>query len=276
MDEVALFNQAVGFIFSLTWLLISLFFAKYWKFFSIHKAPVKIPPRTTLFVFLMFVLLQIVIIPLLFSLLLKQYGVYAYASMELQGWLNLGVITVIALWLIWVIKKYWHALKPLFNPSHLEKDLTLGFSSWLLGFPLILTASQILTFFLVDLFNFSLEEQVAVKQIKSILNNPLLFTFSTFSVVVLAPFIEEVLFRGFLQSTLLHFFSQKKAIVLSSLIFALFHFSASQGINNLNILLSLFLLALILGLLKEKQGTLYPSMALHSLFNGVSVLLLIP
>ncbi|MBI3211827.1 MAG: CPBP family intramembrane metalloprotease [Simkania negevensis] len=48
----------------------------------------------------------------------------------------------------------------------------------------------------------------------------------------------------------------------------LFHLSSSQGVGNI----SLFIFALYLGFLYEKQCSLFASIALHMTFNSISVI----
>jgi membrane protease YdiL (CAAX protease family) len=94
-------------------------------------------------------------------------------------------------------------------------------------------------------------------------------------VIGIVPVLEELLFRGFLQGAFRRFFSVRTAILFSSFIFALFHFSLGQGVNNMTILVSLFILSLFLGFLKERQGNLWGSIAMHMTFNAISVAMIL-
>ena len=62
----------------------------------------------------------------------------------------------------------------------------------------------------------------------------------------------------------------KKAIVFSALCFALFHYAPSQGMGNISLLATLFLFALFLGFIYERQASLFASIGLHMTFNAVS------
>jgi membrane protease YdiL (CAAX protease family) len=62
----------------------------------------------------------------------------------------------------------------------------------------------------------------------------------------------------------------RNAILLSALCFALFHFAPSQGIGNISLVGSLFLFALFLGFIYERQASLFASVGLHMTFNTVS------
>lgn len=88
------------------------------------------------------------------------------------------------------------------------------------------------------------------------------------SAVVFTPLVEEILFRGYLQSMLRRYLrSPWHAVLLTSGIFALFHYPTPQYIP------ALFLLSLALGYNYERCGRLWPAILLHGLFNGVMILL---
>lgn len=91
------------------------------------------------------------------------------------------------------------------------------------------------------------------------------------SAVVVAPLTEEFFFRRVLQGWLEKHFADEAgvAVALSAIAFASAH--AGQGLA----FLPLFPLALVLGLLVERTGSIVPSVLLHALFNAVSVFLLL-
>ncbi|UTX51192.1 CPBP family intramembrane metalloprotease [Candidatus Saccharibacteria bacterium TM7i] len=82
--------------------------------------------------------------------------------------------------------------------------------------------------------------------------------------VVIAPVAEEVLFRGYLFGKL------RKAkiktwvsVLLVSLLFAIVHFQGNVGVD-------VFALSIVLCLLRIFSGSLWPSIMLHMLKNGVA------
>lgn len=119
-----------------------------------------------------------------------------------------------------------------------------------------------------------LEDQTAVAHMKTSLQYPELFIPTLLAVIFLVPVLEETLFRGFLQTALAQKVGAMKAIIITAALFALFHFSEGQGVNNINILVTLFVFALFLGFVRERQGNLWPSIALHAFFNAISVLMI--
>ena len=91
------------------------------------------------------------------------------------------------------------------------------------------------------------------------------------SAVFVAPLTEEFFFRKVLQGWLGKHFADEAgvAVALSAIAFASAH--AGQGLA----FLPLFPLALVLGLIAERTGSIVPSVLLHAMFNAVSVFLLL-
>jgi membrane protease YdiL (CAAX protease family) len=86
--------------------------------------------------------------------------------------------------------------------------------------------------------------------------------------IVLAPVVEEILFRGILYPTLKQSGHRQLALWMSSGLFALIH-------ANLMAFVPLIFLALVLTWLYEKTGDLLAPILTHALFNAVMFALLV-
>lgn len=86
--------------------------------------------------------------------------------------------------------------------------------------------------------------------------------------VLLAPFLEEVLFRGLVQSTLKRGMKLEFAVLLQAVFFGLIH-------TGLVWMIYAFILGLALGILRENQRSLWPCVLLHCSFNLANFLLMI-
>ena len=192
--------------------------------------------------------------------------------------IHLAILSITALALL----LFWRTTNPLIaNPiwrsttkiSSYRQDLFIGIAAWAISFPSLLFASQLLDLSIYALSHVKeLPDQTAVHFLRMTMNQPLSFLFNILSIVILAPFVEELMFRGFLQTYIRKFFLPKAAITLSSICFACFHFSPEQGLGNITIIGSLFILALFLGFVYERQNSLLASISLHATFNGLSIL----
>lgn len=97
--------------------------------------------------------------------------------------------------------------------------------------------------------------------------NLLLLLANVFLIAVVAPIIEETLFRGLLFGGLKSYFGIWTAIVISAAIFSALHFELVGFVPR-------FALGVGLGYLYIKSGSIYPSIGLHSLNNLIAVLVI--
>ncbi|KAF2958213.1 hypothetical protein AS159_00375 [Thermotoga sp. Ku-13t] len=80
--------------------------------------------------------------------------------------------------------------------------------------------------------------------------------------VVLAPLAEEVAFRGYTQSVFKRKLGTDGAIIVTSLLFSLFH--------PISMFPQVFVTSLLLGTIKEVHGSLIPCVVVHCLNNVVA------
>jgi membrane protease YdiL (CAAX protease family) len=88
-----------------------------------------------------------------------------------------------------------------------------------------------------------------------------------FLAVVVAPFVEELTFRGFLFNTVLRYTPVWFAAVLSGIVFGLFH-------GSLTAFVPLACSGIVLAYVYYISGSLTASMLTHGLFNAINVALL--
>jgi len=81
-------------------------------------------------------------------------------------------------------------------------------------------------------------------------------------IVIVAPLVEELLFRGVIMSGFIKNYSKTGAIIYSALLFALFHLNPWQFPAT-------FLLGIILGFVRIRTGSVLACILGHSIHNGV-------
>jgi membrane protease YdiL (CAAX protease family) len=125
----------------------------------------------------------------------------------------------------------------------------------------------LLALFLVleEIYMRVLDVVVPVSFLKFILSEPLIL--GVLTTIVIAPILEEFIFRGFLFSQLKNTLGNWGAISLSSLAWTSLHFQ-----YELKILFILFLFGLILGFLRWKYNSLFLVMVLHAVNNLVALI----
>jgi membrane protease YdiL (CAAX protease family) len=198
-----------------------------------------------------------------------------------QNALQQGALVVICLWFIayiFLIKKeareliLWGGKRISFQEQ--KKSVGIGLIAFVVSYPLMMITSILFKALSYALFKKSGVQQVAVEQLKLTLDHPLLFTSMVFIVICVVPFVEELLFRGFLQSWLKRYMRRSWAITITSLIFSVVHFSPSQGVGNIELIAALFVLACFLGFIYERQKNLIAPIVMHAAFNGFSALMI--
>lgn len=252
-----------------------------WKleFFSLGKfekpSRPKLPLRQVISLFGIFFVVQFFIAPtilLVFKLFSKQSDEIIY------GWVNVITIFIATVGVVFFgylldlrfWKSLWGTSK---NYSQRLSDFSIGVISWFISYPAAVVVGQIAGLIFCVTYQ-EANDQVAIQNIKAVMGMPSLFYLTILSTFTLIPVLEEVLFRGYLQTWFVERFGRRVAIVITSIVFTLFHYSASQGMANFEILPSLFVLSCFLGFIYERQRSIWTPIALHATFNCVSLTML--
>lgn len=170
-----------------------------------------------------------------------------------QGLAELGAIAL--LWL--VMRRLYHAS---FADIGLGRfDVTL-FSWSILAFPLYMIASIVATDVAYRFFNVDIEQAQDIGYADPS-GGILVLVF--IALVCLAPFVEELLFRGFLFNAFRRTFGFWVGSLAVSALFAIAH-------QQLNVGIDVFVLSMFLCYIREKTNSLWPAIGLHALKNLVA------
>lgn len=90
------------------------------------------------------------------------------------------------------------------------------------------------------------------------------------AVVILAPWAEELIFRGWIYSSLRQSFGPWPAIVVTAAVFAVVHMDPSRLYPLL-----IFIPGLMLTIIREKNGSTKASFYAHALYNGLAWLIVL-
>ncbi|MDA1279121.1 MAG: type II CAAX endopeptidase family protein [Chloroflexi bacterium] len=131
---------------------------------------------------------------------------------------------------------------------------------WLIGLSVLVVWVQMLMWLEVDLL---LPPETARGAIEQAGGN---IVITVLLVGVAGPIAEEIFFRGFVLTGLLKRFGVRRSLLLSSLIFGLFHLDSGAIVPT-------FALGLALGWVYLKTGSIWPAMFAHGLHNTVAVLI---
>lgn len=86
------------------------------------------------------------------------------------------------------------------------------------------------------------------------------------AIAIVGPVLEELLFRGAITKALLQQYNPTKAILISALLFGVFHINPAQ-------ILPAFLIGILLAWTYYKTGSLIPCILMHILNNSLAVYL---
>ncbi|MEN6337604.1 MAG: type II CAAX endopeptidase family protein [Phycisphaerales bacterium] len=147
------------------------------------------------------------------------------------------------------------------------RDVAFAFLTLLGVWPLVM-ATMSLTVLIMRTLNpsFEVPQHEALQVITESGSMPLQILMIVFAVIV-APVMEEMLFRGLFQTMIRSYLGRPwLAIVITSILFARIHQNSSHWP-------ALFVLALGLGYSYEKSGSLLRSIFMHAMFNGITIAL---
>lgn len=155
------------------------------------------------------------------------------------------------------------------------KAFLIGTISTIILIPIVFLVKEGLFALLEHFTHVKMEaEQKFVEQMRNLLklNHFAIFYLLALCVAILGPIIEEILFRGFLQGWLREKGSKNLAIIITAIVFTLFHYEVSLGISNIELLIPLFIMGLSLSYLKEREESLLAPIGLHIAFNAFGIL----
>lgn len=232
--------------------------------------------------FLFYFIVPVVLLQLVFAIWSYFLGRDAVRSFcdTYKGWFSLGAMFLSFVCLASCFMNLKSSLRKAIWYNKQEgywwRDIIQGFVGWLVGFPLVVVAGQIVAILLYLSLGFMGGEQVVVSVLRNSKDDHLLLVLFVVAVTFFIPIAEEILFRGFLQTWLSKFFKKSTCIVLSAVLFSLFHFELKQGLANMEFITSLFVLSCFLGFVYERQKSLIAPIVLHVIFNtcGIAALLL--
>ena len=142
----------------------------------------------------------------------------------------------------------------------IKDSIINGIKGWLTIVPFVLLISLIM--------NTLISNQNGSNPLLEIVlnnNNYLSFFLLLVTTTLLAPLFEEIIFRAILLPTLSRNFGVISGIIVSAFIFALAHLSLGE-------MPPLFVLGIGLGITRVASGSLFSSVIMHSLWNGLTFL----
>ncbi len=158
-------------------------------------------------------------------------------------------------------------------PTKPRRDLAWGALGFLVAVPMVFATIQA-TVILGELFG--QEAPVLAHDMLKMLvhsDSKLGSALIAVSAILVAPVLEEAVFRGTVQSVMVEVAGETKrwgVVLVASFVFALIHANTATW-ENWQALPGLFVLGLVLGWLYERSGSLWPGIILHMGFNTLNI-----
>jgi membrane protease YdiL (CAAX protease family) len=147
------------------------------------------------------------------------------------------------------------------------KDAQKAATGFVAFYVLLFVVSVVVGFFLPNVINSNQPQQLGFNNLNGAWGSTLAFL----ALVILPPFGEEPLVRGYLYSGLRSRWSLPVAMVVTSLIFGLAHLELGSGSPPLWAAgIDTFVLSIVLVKLRDSTGALYAGMLVHMLNNAVA------
>jgi membrane protease YdiL (CAAX protease family) len=170
-----------------------------------------------------------------------------------------------------------HSLgKSIWFDQFCPKDFLTGVFAWFWVYPAVLVISRL---FSLTIYFFSSKyegiTQVPIEWLKEQSNSPVTLSLAVIQIVLIAPLVEEFLFRGILQRFLRRHLGKVWSWLVTAILFAFVHIRTSQGISNIEIFVSLFTLSFFLSILFERTRSLLSPIGLHLTFNAITSIIIL-
>lgn len=212
--------------------------------------------------------IYIIILSLVFTtLFINIAGLVLNALIDNQEILNFSLISLQQLVLIFIssvlIRKHIISIN---NPKlNLDKCLVICFEIIKTYFYLILFGvfiSILQLNFKINLPGFSEQQDI----LKLFPQSGPLFYLTIFNATILAPILEEIIFRAGLLKNLMSKYSTTSSVIVSSIVFSLIHF-------QLEVFGALFVISLLISRLYIKTGTIIAPILFHIINNSIKTIL---
>ena len=112
--------------------------------------------------------------------------------------------------------------------------------------------------------NIDLEEQIPLKLLSDI-TNVFFLTLFVFQIIIIAPIVEELMFRGYVYRVLKSKSNKNVACIVTSIVFSFLHFNVAAFVP-------LFVFSMCLTKAYEDSSDIREPIVMHSLFNAVGVI----
>lgn len=238
-----------------------------------HRAALNCPwnLKDAIKVFLAYMLLMLVGMPVIVRFINALFGYNVLNNITPRSlilFISLFVNLSICAYVLYIVCIQYHqSIAALgLSVTNLFSNIKQGIKRYLITLPLIMLAG-----FIINLISSYYGQNPEMQDVvRWVLEEKSLFILVSliFFGIIIAPVIEEIMFRGFLQPALKNSFGRRYAVVVSASLFAAVHM-------DIFAFFQIFILGMLLGYLYEKTQTLIASIVVHVLHNSLTLVFLL-
>lgn len=226
---------------------------------------------TSFFSVFLYAIPQAIAGALVVTIVLALQAIFAFST----DWLELtvgqfvfiAIFEVITLLLLLTIMKFLRETWRSIGVKKPQLKSVLGYS--LVGFGAYFILYLIVAVVAFELLPIDTDQEQEIGFDRNVQGIDLLLIF--LALVVLVPFVEEVIFRGFLYTRFRQAFSIVVSSVFVSILFGLAHLQLGTGNPPLwTAAIDTFVLSVVLVWLREKTGNIWSGVGVHAIKNGIA------
>ena len=203
-----------------------------------------------------------------FTLLIIFLGFFLVGILELFGlsedvsWELMGTLVYVAVLAMTVLYLHWDG--DLGGTLQMFKIGSVGAGFiFLVGLPLMMTVIDLVATSIYDMLYIALWGESSIPEMVYYVDDSeynIIRTLSFVSIVIAAPVVEEILFRGYILDAIRELHGDVMAVLGSSVLFGLLHIEPYVvGMATLG--------GIIYGIVRIRSGSLWPSIVSHMLWN---------
>ena len=203
-----------------------------------------------------------------FTLLIIFLGFFLVGILELFGlsedvsWELMGTLVYVAVFAMTVLYLHWDG--DLGGTLQMFKIGSVGAGFiFLVGLPLMMTVIDLVATSIYDMLYIALWGESSIPEMVYYVDDSeynIIRTLSFVSIVIAAPVVEEILFRGYILDAIRELHGDVMAVLGSSVLFGLLHIEPYVvGMATLG--------GIIYGIVRIRSGSLWPSIVSHMLWN---------
>lgn len=149
------------------------------------------------------------------------------------------------------------------------KNFCAGLFIGIMAFPVIMLVTNIVGWIVSK--HYPRVDQEALTFLLKLDRSSVIFYIMIASIICIVPYVEEIIFRGFIQGFLGGLVHPILAVIITAGLFAMFHFAPSQQYGNIEIMSGLGVYSVLASFVRIRENAILSAIGMHAAFNAISL-----